>query len=413
MDQKIENQLNLALALTEEERSQTNDLNTGFDAASDRWELIIRYCGDIEAAARDFGAGIKILSGGYALAYVEESRIEEFSRLMEVIYIEKPKKLYYELDYSVGISCVDSVQRGADGLSGEGVIVAVIDSGIDYAHPDFINEDGTTRIIEIFDEAADRVYGRDIINEALKRTGRQERLALVPVTDASRHGTHVAGIAAGNGRASGGRYRGIAYRSELLIVKLAGDEYFSTARLMEAVDYAVRKAASLGMPVAVNLSFGNNYGSHNGTSLLETYLNDISEMWKNVICVGSGNEAAKGVHAGGVLSGGTVTEELVIGQFEPSIDVQLWKSYSDDFLITLIAPNGRRIGPIYNENGILHYLAGNTRIYVYYGEAAPYTTSQEIFFQLASVKSGSYITPGIWRFELSPMRIRDGEYDMW
>lgn len=413
MDQKIENQLNLALGLTEDERSRTSDLNTGFDEKTRKWELIIRYCGDIEAAAQSFGAELKILSGGYALAYVEESRIEEFSRLMEVIYIEKPKKLFYELDYSVDISCIDSVQRGAEGLSGDGVIVAVIDSGIDYAHPDFINEDGSTRIIEIFDEAADKVYGRDIINEALGKSGRQERLELVPVTDASGHGTHVAGIAAGNGRASGGRYRGVAYKSELLIVKLGGDEYFSTARLMEAADYVIRKAASLGRPIAINLSFGNNYGSHNGTSLLETYLNEISEMWKNVIVVGSGNEAAKGIHVGGVLAERTVTEELVIGQFEPSVDVQLWKSYSDDFLVTLIAPDGRRIGPIYNENGILHYFAGNTRVYVYYGESAPYSTSQEIFIQLTADKSSNYIMPGIWRFEFQPMRIRDGRYDMW
>ena len=413
MDQKIENQLNLALGLTEEERSRTSDLNTGFDKETRKWELIIRYCGDIEAAAQSFGAELKILSGGYALAYVEESRIEEFSRLMEVIYIEKPKKLFYELDYSVDISCIDSVQRGTEGLSGEGVIVAVIDSGIDYAHPDFINEDGSTRIIEIFDEAADKVYGRDVINEALGKSGRQERLELVPVTDASGHGTHVAGIAAGNGRASGGRYRGVAYKSELLIVKLGGDEYFSTARLMEAADYVIRKAASLGRPIAINLSFGNNYGSHNGTSLLETYLNEISEMWKNVIVVGSGNEAAKGIHVGGVLAERTVTEELVIGQFEPSVDVQLWKSYSDDFLVTLIAPDGRRIGPIYNENGILHYFAGNTRVYVYYGESAPYSTSQEIFIQLTADKSSNYIMPGIWRFEFQPMRIRDGRYDMW
>lgn len=413
MDQKIENQLNLALSLSEEERAQTNDLNTGFDEDTRTWELIIRYCGDIETAAKSVGASLKILSGGYAIAYVKEERIEDFSRLMEVIYIEKPKKLFFELDYSVDISCIDSVQRGSRGLSGEGTIVAVIDSGIDYTHPDFINEDGTTRIIEIFDEMTDKVYDRDVINEALGKSGRQERMELVPVTDVSGHGTHVAGIAAGNGRASNGRYRGVAYGAELLIVKLGDDEYFSTARLMEAVDYVIRKAAELGKPIAINLSFGNNYGSHTGNSLLETYLNYAAEMWKNVISVGSGNEAAKGVHVSGILSQQTVTEELVIGQFEPSLDVQLWKSYSDDFLVTLIAPDGRRIGPIYNENGILHYFAGDTKIYVYYGESAPYTTSQEIFIQIVADRNGDYITPGIWRLELHPMHIRDGRYDMW
>ncbi len=238
-------------------------------------------------------------------------------------------------------------------------------------------------------------------------------MKIVPVTDVSGHGTHVAGIAAGNGRASGGRYRGVAYEAELLIVKLGGDDYFSTARLMEAVDYVINRAARLGLPVAVNLSFGNNYGSHDGTSLLETYLNGISEEWRNVIVVGSGNEAAKGIHADGILGTETITEELVIGAFEPSLDVQLWKSYSDDFLVTLVSPDGRRIGPFYNENGILHYFAGGTTVYVYYGEAAPYSTNQEIFIQITADREGSYITPGIWRFELQPVRIRDGRYDMW
>lgn len=433
MEQKIENQLNLALALNENEREQTDDLNTGFDENTGVWELIIRYSGDIETAAASVGAGLKILSGGYALAYVRENRIEEFAGLAEVIYVEKPKKLYFGLDYGVSASCIDPLQTGgvgsagagiggltgtigadgSTGLTGAGTIVAVIDSGIDYAHPDFINEDGTTRIIELFDETDGRVYGRGLINEALSQPSRQARLSVVPSVDVSGHGTHVAGIAAGSGRVSGGRYRGVAYGAELLVVKLGNDDFFSTARLMEGIGYVIRKAAMLGRPVAVNLSFGNNYGAHDGTSLLETYLNEISETWQSVIVAGSGNEAAKGVHTGGTIGSYTVTEELVVGRFEPSIDIQLWKSYSDDLLVTLVAPDGQRIGPFYNENGIIRYLAGNTAVYVYYGEPAPYSTDQEIFIQLAARNEGAYITSGIWRFELDPIQIKNGRYDMW
>ena len=87
------------------------------------------------------------------------------------------------------------------------------------------------------------------------------------------------GIAAGNGRASQGRYRGVAYESPLLIVKLGtpGERSFPrTTELMQAVDYCIRKAQEYGMPIVINLSFGNNYGSHSGNSLLESYLDDMA-----------------------------------------------------------------------------------------------------------------------------------------
>lgn len=129
MDQKIENQLNLALALTDGERERTGDLNTGFDRDTDTWELIIRYSGDIETAAGSLGVRLKLLSGGYALAYVREESIEEFARLTEVIYVEKPKKLFFGLEYGTAASCIDPLQTGSGGLSGAGTIVAVIDSG--------------------------------------------------------------------------------------------------------------------------------------------------------------------------------------------------------------------------------------------------------------------------------------------
>ena len=83
------------------------------------------------------------------------------------------------------------------------------------------------------------------------------------------------GIAAGNGRASGGRFRGVAPRSDILVVKLGvpiAGGFPRTTELMQALEYVMRKAETLGMPVAVNLSFGNVYGSHRGTSLLETYM---------------------------------------------------------------------------------------------------------------------------------------------
>ena len=71
---------------------------------------------------------------------------------------------------------------------------------------------------------------------------------------------------------------------------------------MMALDYCIRTALFLQKPIAINLSFGNNYGSHSGTSLLETYLNQAAGLGRTAVCIGSGNEGSSGRHAGGILS---------------------------------------------------------------------------------------------------------------
>lgn len=98
---------------------------------------------------------------------------------------------------------MNPMQAGPDGLTGRGVIVAVIDSGIDFFHEDFRNPDGTTRLLELWDQQLERVFTRQEINEALGQDSREKGEALVPSRDLSGHGTAVAGIAAGNGRESG------------------------------------------------------------------------------------------------------------------------------------------------------------------------------------------------------------------
>ena len=418
MEQKIEDQLNLALAMPENERIRTGDLNTGYMEADNSWELIVRYSGDIETAASGLVNSIKVLRGGYALVVVSQENIERFALLPQVIFVEKPKKLYFGLEYSRSVSCLDFqyVDYGnVPKLTGAGVIVAVIDSSVDYTHPDFINADGTTRIIELYDEQTEKIYTSDDINNALKSGDG----SLVPVRDVSGHGTHVAGIAAGNGRASSGRYRGVAYEAELLVVKLGSDEYFSSARLMEALDYVITKASELNKPLAVNISFGNNYGAHDGGSLLETYINSVSDVWKSVIAVGSGNEASKRIHVSrrfdstGIpltAAGQRQTTELVIGKYEPFIDIQLWKNYSDTFVVTLVSPDGKRYGPINGDEYITRFTAGDTEIYVYYGQPAPYSVNQEIFIQMIG---NDYIASGIWHIETEAVRIVDGRYHMW
>ena len=214
-------------------------------------------------------------------------------------------------------------------LTGKGVLIAIIDSGIDYLHPDFQNPDGTSRILYLWDQGRDIVYTKEEINEALSayREGsggrnRAAALQIVPSADTSGHGTAVAAIAAGNGRGSSGLYRGVACESELMVVKLGiplADNFPRTTQLMEAVDFVLRTARQLGRPVAVNLSFGNTYGSHDGTSLLETFLDDMTGYGRNVIVAGTGNEGAGAGHTGGLLEmGREQVIELSVSAFENS-----------------------------------------------------------------------------------------------
>jgi subtilisin family serine protease len=429
--QKVENILNLALDATEEEREKSLQLDIGYDPIEKSWELIIKYSGSLDPV-REIAEQVIELMNEYAVITVRESRISELALLPQVEYVEKPKRLFFQTANGRRVSCIDTVQDSRFSLFGQGVFVAVIDSGIDYTLADFCNADGTTRIRSLWDqslrpregEAAPKgyeigvEYTKEKIDEALKAQTPAERGRLVATKDTSGHGTAVAGIAAGNGRGAKAdyrRYAGVAPESELLVVKLgnpSSDGFPRTTELMMGVDYVVRKALEFQMPVAINISFGNTYGSHDGTSLLERFIDDISNVWKSCICIGTGNEAVSAGHISGRLTDeGEAVIELAVQDNQPSLNVQIWKEYVDVVDISIISPSGIRIGPVQEILGPQRYVAGQTEILLYYGEPSPYSTAQEIYIDM--IPRESYINGGVWRIVLIPRDIVSGEYQMW
>ena len=424
-DQKIENLLNLALSASEEEREKSLELDVGYYPIARTWEVIIKYSGTL-GQVREIAESVVELSNEFAIVTVREDRLEALAGIEAVEYIEKPKRLFFQVENGRRVSCMTSVQIRPPKLYGTGVLVAIIDSGIDYANLDFRNADGTTRIYALWDQTIPgnppegyvqgTEYTQEKINEALQQENRTERMKIVPSEDRSGHGTAVAGIAAGNGRGSkGARYQGVASESGILVVKLGTprEEGFPrTTELMQAIDYVVKKAQRAGRPVAINISFGNTYGSHTGTSLLERFIADIANLWKSVICIGMGNEGASAGHTAGILKENTEERiPLAVQMKETAINVQIWKRYHDIVDISLISPAGVQIGPIPEVIGTQRFVVGDTEILLYYGEPSPFHVSQEIFIEF--LPKDSYITPAIWQYVLTPRKIVTGEYDLW
>ena len=424
--QKVENQLNLALDTPVEIRNMTDNLNVGYIPEQKAWELIVRYEGSLNKA-RILGATVTELINNYAIVIAPENVINTLANLEEIIYIEKPKRLNFAIENGKRVSCIDSVQETLFGLNdsldelglnltGEGCILGIIDSGIDYNHKDFLNEKGETKILELWDQSVKlsstkapvgynigTLYTKEQIDRAL-RLPVTERRREVESADISGHGTAVASIAAA-----------VAPKAELIVVKLGVQErdgFPRTTQLMQAIDFCVKKGLEYGRPIAINISFGNNYGSHDGTSLLSTFIDSASNIGRNIIVIGTGNEGSTSLHTSGkLLSGGQESVELAVGRFEKNISIQLWKMYGDEFVITLVSPGGEKI--LIEDKRLTSFYAniGENILLIYVGEPAPYSLYQEIYVEF--IPREEYIESGVWRIEISAWQIIDGRFDMW
>ena len=453
--QKLENLLNQALNATESERERSQELNVGYNPVDQMWELIIKYSGNLETV-RQISERVTELLNEYAIIHIRQSQIPDLVQIVEVEYVEKPKRLFFQVRNGKRVSCINEVQDARFSLTGQGVLVAVIDSGVDYTLPDFRNEDGTTRIRYLWDQSLKAVEGEhvpkgygmgveytkeeidaafpDFYHVITSKNIVTQGAITIRTRDISGHGTAVAAIAAGNGRGSGGVYAGVAPQSEFIVVKLGNPMsggFPRTTELMQGIDYVIRKAQELRMPVAVNISFGNTYGARDGTSLLERFIDDISNIWKSCICIGTGNEGATPGHTSGRLREKTVEEqnignrnllenvranteqeiEIKKKKKQPSLNVQIWKRYVDQIDISIVSPTGTRIGPVKEQLGTQRFTVDATEILLYYGEPSPFSTNQEIYLDF--LPRGSYINSGVWKMVLTPKKIVDGHYEMW
>lgn len=356
---------------------------------------------------------------GVSTARVPVDRLEELAGHESVRRVESSRPLFPELN----VSCPDvrADASGPDGpLKGDGAIVAIIDSGIDYTHPAFRHANGTSRILHLWDQAVTAPaggsvpYGVEYAKEDLdKALSDPHPTAIVPHADATGgHGTHVAGIAAGDDGRLGGVYQGIAPHADLIVVALTGEDGVTlgrSARLVDAVDYVVRRAD--GRPVAVNLSQGMNGGGHAGETLVERALDAFARRPGVVVVKSAGNEQEWRTHAGGMVEEGeVVTLDLVVRPGDVQDDlVEIWFDGDDRISVAVAPPSGPQSS--FTEPGEEQTFTTRHGDRVTIDSETDASASGDTATTV--IITGPGVEPGVWRLSLRGGPVRHGRYDAW
>ena len=414
-DPKADAALNLSLSLPE----NLKDLSLSLSAvqSGDVWEILVLASQDLSFLMEQYPQiEVSMLLENFAILRLPPPLIAIVSALPQILYIEMPRYISFEILSSKRASCITQVTLPPLSLTGDGVLVGFVDSGIDLTHPDFQNQDGTSRVLFLWDQSEEgnapdgylfgTEYSREQISVALRNGRTLSR-------DESGHGTGVAGIACGNGAASNGRYRGVAPEAELIVVKMRTNQglYPRTTELISGIDYCIRKALELNRPLVLNISFGNNYGAHTGSSLSELYLNRVSLLGRISIVAASGNEGASPVHAAGFLDQ-TVSVDFSISERQSSLSVQFWKDYADVVRIRLRAPSGTEyiLSDTFGTNiGELD----QTRVAIYNSAPSPFQRLQEYYFEFFPATGNFYLTSGVWSLIVEPISIKNGVFELW
>ena len=374
-------------------------------------ELVVLY-GDnflrFKNSVDAIGAKVEDLGYGFGILIIKVNDLNRIIELEGLKYIELPKILYTSAYDSNRASCIPSVWNNYN-LTGEGILVGFLDTGIDYTHNAFKDDEGNTRIEYIYDLENGVVYDKNKINEALKS---EDPFSIVPEIDLSGHGTHVAGIACAGGNINFDNY-GVAYKSSIAMVKITGENSLRAAlstQLMRGLKFLMDKSNEINKPLVVNISLSTNDGSHNGSSLLEKYIQTFTQLQKAVIVVAAGNEGNSAHHVGGKMK----KEEdldLNIGDGEKGIILDFFKPVLVDVSVEVISPTGISTGPMGLSESYKERFVGREKIVVYSTGPKPFDIQGQTTISILPL--GDTITSGGWRIIVRKLNNYEGYFDVW
>jgi subtilisin family serine protease len=347
--------------------------------------------GGFERAARRLGAEVRAVAGGVASVEAPASALAALAAIPGVASVKPARAYRPSLDVSTADVAADAA-AAAYGGTGRGVLVAVIDSGLDFRHLDFRRADGSSRVLAVWDQTdaagggagcgPGRAFGR-----CWTRAELDADLAggpAVPFRDGFGHGTHVTGIAAGNGLAAAGdvapgTYAGVAPEAEILVVKVFTDSGDWAGDLTAAYGWIEERAAEQGAPFVINMSLGTDLGAHDGTDPDEISLDAILAPGApgRAAAIAAGNSRGDGVHVqAAVGQGGTNDHVFQIPAYTPlpgpdndAIYLDLWHEGGDALAVAVLDPNGSLLataaagsadGPVCTASGAVTLDARNT-----------------------------------------------------
>lgn len=373
-------------------------------------EFIVLYGQKYESANEyitSIGGSLYDLGYGYGIVTIKLKDVISLASNNDIQYIEFPKELYiadYESNRDV---CVQRTQK-VFGLDGRGVVIGFIDSGIDYTHPAFIDEEGKSRVEYIFDLSVkpNVVYDNQQINEALKA---RDPYSVVPCEDTLGHGTNVCGIACAGGKIDT-KYYGVADKSSIMMVKSGRGNFSLSTNIMKGLKFLVDKSKELNKPLVVNISLSTNDGAHNGSSLLEKYISTIADSERISIVVAAGNEGDASHHIGGFIS----DENRInfnVAEDETLVIINFYKSILPKVSIELISPSGVSTGKVLVEEGYKEGMTSQNRYTIFNTGPKPFDLSGDIGISLIS-EDGDILS-GQWTIILRKEDKYEGIYDMW
>lgn len=378
--------------------------------ADDVVQVIILYTDTAESTLqfiKSLGGEFIDLDYHFGIVYIKTDQIENLAKSTLIQYIELPKQLV-DSDYETNnVTCVNSAVKNYS-LSGKGVIVGFVDSGIDYTNKAFINTDGTTRIEYIYDLSDQRkVYNKADIQSAIESN---DPFSKVPSSDNTGHGTFVAGIASGDGGTNPNNM-GAAPQSSIIMVKAARGEWFLSSQIMLGIKFILDKSRELSMPVVINISLSTNDGAHNGSSLLEQYIRTISSLSSVTIVIAAGNEGNAAHHTNGELKKNE-RQYFNVADAESTVSVNIYKPVLPDITIRFQAPCGEESQNIVIKEGYFSGTLGDNRYDIYVAGPKPFELDSEIKIIITPVQR-DYISKGVWVIIIDTLNDYFGNYSMW
>lgn len=386
---------------------------------------------DVEFCYREIDAG-------YGIAHVRRSQVQPvsignygYSTIPKLYGLMQAGERGFDASPLAAMGNI-RVQNPPLALQGSGVIVGFVDTGIDYREDVFRREDGSSRILSIWDQtiqtgeppegfAYGTEYRRADIDRALAAA---EPETVVPSTDTNGHGTKMASAAAGSLLDQGLTFRGAAPLADIAVVKLKSAkvylrdyyliddraEAFAENDIMEAVKYLQQMAVAFSRPVVIVIGLGTNMGSHDGTSALDSYLNIVAGRRSRAVVVGGGNEGDREHHYENFMPSNV--EIRVAGQMK-GFCAEIWGSLPDVYAVSIRSPGGEASPVIDFRNGMdrnVSFIFERTRIQVGIVLVEKDAGDPLIFLRFVDP------TPGIWTVTLTASARGpngDGIYHMW